>query len=63
QKAARTATQTNRRLDQPANPKAENPSLNSNAGCLKVVDTFRALDFSPIGKTRLWHIGGAHLLY
>src|ERR1035441_2510251 len=33
--------QTNRRLDQPANPKAGNPSLNSNAGCLKVVDTFR----------------------
>lgn len=23
----------------------------------------RALDFSPIGKTRLWHVGGAHLLY
>jgi putative transposase len=41
QKAARTATQTNRRLDQPANPKAGNPSLNSNAGCFKVVDTFR----------------------
>src|ERR1035441_8168753 len=34
--------QTNRRLDQPANPKAGNPSLNSNAGCLKVVDTFRS---------------------
>ena len=42
QKAARTAAQTDRRLDQPANPKATNPSLNSNAGCLKVVDTFRS---------------------
>jgi hypothetical protein len=37
QKAARTAAQTNRGLDQPATT----PSLNSNAGCLKVVDTFR----------------------
>ena len=43
QKAARTAAQTNRRLDQPANPTATNPSLNSNTACLKVVDTFRLL--------------------
>jgi hypothetical protein len=33
QKAARTAAQTERRLDQPANPKAANPSLNSNTAC------------------------------
>src|ERR1019366_6853514 len=43
QKAARTATRTNRGLDRPANPKAGNPSLNSNTGCLKVVDTFRTV--------------------
>jgi hypothetical protein len=36
-----TAARTNRGLDQPANPKAGNPSLNSNTGCLKVVDTCR----------------------
>ena len=29
-------------MDQPANPNAKTPSLNSNADCLKVVDTFRA---------------------
>jgi len=33
------------RLDQPANPKAENPSLNSNAGCL--VETFRLDERQP----------------
>src|SRR6202011_5212821 len=44
QKAAGTTAQTNRGLDQPANPKARNPSLNSNAGCLKVVDTFRIVE-------------------
>jgi hypothetical protein len=41
--AAGTAARTNRGLDQSANPKAGNPSLNSNTGCLKVVDTCRPL--------------------
>src|ERR1019366_4828660 len=54
QKAARTAARTNRGLDQPANPKARNPSLNSNVGCLKVVDTFRFLEL-PIAN-RIRHI-------
>jgi hypothetical protein len=45
QKAAKAAAQTNRRLDKSANPKVGNSSLNSNPGCLKVVDTFRHAHF------------------
>jgi len=43
---------TNRWLDQPAVQNTRNPSLNSNPGCLKIVDTLRTLHFVQYYKRR-----------
>ena len=43
QQTTNTARQTNRGLDQSTSVNAEDPSLNADPGCIKVVDTFRGM--------------------
>src|ERR1035437_1421446 len=50
QKGARTACKANGDLDQSTGEIAKHPSLNSTLGCLKIVDTFRAVPTTPADR-------------
>src|ERR1019366_8924248 len=51
QKGARTPCKANRDLDQSTAENAKHPNLNSTLGCLKIVDTFRAVATSAFRIT------------